>query len=191
MLRKLFCLFFVSIIVLAQNGKPFNTVFAREGKALHQIVVADGLNTFEEMAAKDLKEFLGKMSGASFEIVKESDAKEPAIYVGRTKFAAAKGVDFNGFAKEEWMLKSVRHDPINGASLIVCGGRPIGTFYGAWALLTKLGCWPLTMEQTLIPERRFLGLQANLDERRTPSFAGRCIYDGFAIHGSRMGIPDK
>ena len=191
MLKNLIILLCIGIAAFAQAAKPFNTVFARDGKALHQIVIADGQNRFEEIAAKDLQEFLGKMSGAAFEIVKEADAKGPAIYVGRTKFAAANGVNFSGFGKEEWMLKSVRHDPIKGASLIVCGGRPIGTFYAAWELLRKLGCWPLTMEQTLIPEHKFLGLQANLDERGTPSFAGRCIYDGFAIHGPIMGIPDK
>ena len=175
----------VGITVFAMGSKPLDTVFARDGKPFCQIAVADEQSTFEEMAAKDLQEFLGKMSGASFEIVKESDAKGAAIYVGRTKFAVANGVDFKGFGKEEWMLKSV------GNNLIVCGGRPIGTFYSAWALLTKLGCWPLTMEQTLIPERKVLSIQSQLDERKSPSFAGRCIYDGFAIHGSLMGIPDK
>ncbi len=184
MLKKLISLFCIGFMAYAQNAKPLNTVFARDGKALRPIVVADGQNTFEEMAAKDLQEFLGKMSGASFEIVKESEAQGPAIYVGRTKFAADNGVDFNGFAKEEWMLKSV------GDSLIVCGGRPIGTFYAAWALLTKLGCWPLTMEQTLIPERRTLTIQYP-DERRTPSFAGRAIYDAFAVSSVIMGIPEK
>ena len=177
MIKRLICLVCVGIAAFAFD-------FAKDGKALCAIAVADGQNRFEEMAAKDLREFLGKMSGAKFEIVKESDAKGAAIYVGRTAFAAANGVDFSGFAKEEWMLKSVDDN------LVVCGGRPIGTFYGVWALLTKLGCWPLTMEQTLVPERRTLSAQS-VDERRKPSFAGRAIYDGFAVSAPIMGIPDK
>ncbi|MBO4345085.1 MAG: DUF4838 domain-containing protein [Victivallales bacterium] len=172
----------VSLICVGVAAFAFD--FAKDGKALCSIAVADAPNKFEEMAAKDLQEHLGKMTGASFAVVNESEAKGNAIYLGRTKFAGANGVDFNGFAKEEWMLKTV------GDSVVVSGGRPIGTFYGVWALLTKLGCWPLTMEQTIIPSKPTLSLQ-DFDERRAPSFAGRAIYDGLAVSLPIMGIPEK
>ena len=177
MIKKLVTVLCVGLVAFAFD-------FAKDGKPLCSIAVAEGQNRFEEMAAKDLQEFLGKMTGGSFTIVNEAEVKGPAIYMGRTKFAGDNGVDFKGFGKEEWMLKTV------GDSIVICGGRPIGTFYGVWALLTKLGCWPLTMEQTLVPSKPTLTLN-NFDERRKPSFAGRAIYDGFAVAGPIMGIPEK
>ncbi|MBO4345070.1 MAG: DUF4838 domain-containing protein [Victivallales bacterium] len=178
MLRRAFCLTLVAVCA------AFGFEFSKGGKAQCVIATAEGANSFETLAAEDLRNFLGQITGAEFKVVAEAEAKGCAIYVGQTKFAAAKGVDFSTFDKEEWMLQE------QDGALIVSGGRPIGTFYGVWFLLNKLGCHVLTMEQTAVKKNPSLNVRI-AEERRKPAFAGRIIYDGFAVTSTIMGIPEK
>ncbi len=157
--------------------------FAKDGKPLCVIVVSGQPNELEKMAADDLKEFLGKMTGAQFRIVPEKDAPDtPAVYLGQTAFAAKNKIDFGKLGAEEWVIRSA------GKNLIVSGGRPVGSFYGVWALLKKLGCYPLTMDQTVIPSRKTLSI-SNPDEQKKPAFEGRLIFNDFPGKAMIAGMP--
>ena len=52
------------------NAAPFH--FAGNGKADYSIVMPDQPKGFDQQAADDLKNYLGKMTGAEFRIVPES-----------------------------------------------------------------------------------------------------------------------
>jgi hypothetical protein len=148
------------------SAKPIQLA---EGKAAKiPIVVSQTAITAEQTAAKELKEYLQKISGAEFAIVQEPDFKGgPAIYVGWTEFAKKQGLDFATFGEEESLLKTV------DKSVIVGGGRPRGTLYAAYDLLERdLGVRWYTPWQETIPQKASLTLQET-DRRFQPAFEFR------------------
>ncbi len=146
---------------------------ASEGRALVKIVVAEKPGKFDGFAAEDLQSYLGRMAGAEFAVVKETELKvgESAIFVGQTDFAAKNGMATDKFDREEWQIRLV-----DDKSLVIAGGRPIGAFYGVWALLNHLGCYAITWDQDAIPEKHELTYDG-FEEQRKPSFMSRMIYD--------------
>ena len=177
MIRRCLCL-----LVLVSAAFAFE--FSKNGKPLCVIAKPETPAEFDELAVEDLRNFLGQITGADFKVVPEAEAKGAAIYVGQSKFATSKGIDLEGFGKEEWLIRE------DGKALIVCGGKPVGSFYGVWRLLDKLGCVPLNMEQTAVKKIPSLNVKI-VEERKKPAFDGRIIYDGFAVGSTLMGIPDK
>lgn len=148
------------------SAKPIQLA---EGKAAQlPIVVSQTAITAEQTAAKELKEYLQKISGAEFAIVQEPDFKGgPAIYVGWTEFAKKQGLDFATFGEEESLLKTV------DKSVIVGGGRPRGTLYAAYDLLERdLGVRWYTPWQETVPQKASLTLQET-DRRFQPAFEFR------------------
>ncbi len=143
------------------------------------IAVGENPGRFEKLAAEELQRFLSQISETDHAIVAEkSITASGGIYLGDTAFARENGVDCAALAPEEWLLKSV------GEDLIIAGGRPVGALYGAYELLEKLGVCFLTMDATYVPQISPLTLP-ELDERATPSFAGRNIYDGYPVNFKR------
>ncbi len=162
------CLLLFSLWLSAAELK-----LASDGKALFKIALPEQQNKFDVFAAEDLQSYLGRMAGASFQVVKEAElaSGEAAIYLGQTQAAAKLGLSTEKFAREEWCIKC---DGDN--SLIIIGGQPIGTFYGAWAMLNHLGAYALTWDQDAIPHKPEL-LYNGFEEQRKPAFGGRMIYD--------------
>ena len=146
---------------------------ASGGKALFKIAVAAEQNRLDEFAAEDLQSYLGRMAGAEFAVVKESELPKgaSAIYLGRTAKAASLGLSSEKYGREEWVIKCP-----DDKSLVITGGRPVGAFYGAWAVLNHLGCYPLTWDQDAIPKAPELTYDG-FEEQRKPAFGGRLIYD--------------
>ena len=138
------------------------------------IAVAANPSEFEKQAASELKSFLSKITGTAFTVLPESKvANKPAIYLGQTDYAHKEGIDFTNADKEEWIIKTV------GKNLIISGGRPVGTLYGVYEFLEKLGVYFLSKDQTIVPIKKLLAIK-NIDEKNKPAFAGRNIYDGFS-----------
>ncbi len=146
---------------------------ASGGKALFRIAVAEEQNLFEKFAAEDLQSYLGRMAGAEFGVVKESELPNgaSAIYVGSTARAAALGLTEDKFDREEWQIRCV-----DEKSLVIAGGRPVGAFYGVWAVLNHLGCYALTWDQDAIPNAPELTYDG-FEERRKPAYGSRMLYD--------------
>ncbi len=181
-MKSVFVFTFLFSCVLLLHGYEF----AVKGKAQCVIAYPDQPAGFEKQAAEELGLFLGKMSGAKFQIVPESGVKNrPAVYVGQSAFAARKGTDFAKLGKEEWLIRDF------GRDLAVTGGRPVGSFYGVWNILNKLGCWSLTPRQMAIPEKPTLRLAFEGKVQR-PFMPGRMIYDsipGFLLEfGTRHAL---
>lgn len=142
---------------------------AADGKPLVAIVInSDGAIPAENTAARELSDYLKKITGAEFATVEEKGFKGgPAIYVGWTEFAKKNGADFSTFGDEESLLKTTDD------SLIVGGGRPRGALYAAYELLEKgLGVRWYTPWIEHVPSKQELKLVA-LDRRFNPAYEYR------------------
>ena len=128
-MKKHICLFLAGVLALSAGAFDF----ARGGKALCEIAVPAEMTDLEMMARDDLAGILKKITGADFRIVREDLAKTPAIYLGGTRYAAAKGFGKSKFADEEWLIRT------EDGNLILTGGGLAGAYYAVQALLRKMG----------------------------------------------------
>ena len=157
---------------------------ADHGKSCIRIVVNHNAERLEKMAAQDLQYFLEKVTKAKFRIVSENNAGNPelnSIYLGNTAFAARHGFPQSALKDEEWVIKTM------GNNLIITGAYPIGTFYGVWAFLNKIGVYALTPDQEVVPVRKKLSV-ANFNIRQQPVFAGRMLFTDVPVDQMRAGI---
>ena len=171
MKNRLSAFLLLSFAVYVFGGAPMK--LASGGKALAKIVVSETAGKFDGFAAEDLASYLGRTAGTEFAVVKESELAdgEAAIYIGNTKAAERLGLSADKFDREEWQIKSK-----DDKCLVITGGRPIGAFYGAWALLNHFGCYAVTWDQDAIPNKPELAYDG-FEERRKPSYMSRMIYD--------------
>ena len=169
---KNLCCLAVLIGSICLYGVEFS--FAENGKAQCLIALPDNPVGFDRDAADDLRTYLGKMTGAEFTVLPESEIPEgqSAIYVGQTKFAAAQNILFDKLTAEEWIIRT------EGNKLILSGGNPIGSFYAVWRLLNQFGCYSLTWDQDAVP--RYETLMRDIpEEQNRPVFSGRFIYNRY------------
>ncbi len=155
---------------------------AQDDKTGYAIVSAQGATEAEAYAAKELADYLGKMTGATFPVVPEDGpATAPRrIFVGWTDFAARHKIDAAQLGDEEWVIRTVDSD------LVIVGGRPRGTLYGVVAFLEReLGCHWLDHNTEVVPKVAELRL-GNLDRRGKPAFWFRSIYTMFLADPSRQ-----
>ena len=150
------------------------------------MVIVSGTDTIpaERTAARELRHYLGTVTGATLAQVDEAAVHDgqPAIYVGRTRFAAQQGIDFSKLGDEEWVIRTV------GRHLIVAGGRPRGTLYAAYEFLEEyVGCHWLAEDAEVIPWVPDLVL-AEINTTGQPAFEERGVYDYFA--GLRADSPE-
>jgi len=145
---------------------------ADEGKTSYVVVQADQATDSEKFAIRELTNFLGRVTGASFPVVTESSlsGNVPGVYVGWTTYAAANGIDGAKLGEEEWIIRTV------GDSLILTGGRPRGTLYAVYEFLeNQVGCHWLDRNTEIVPAKPTLVL-SDLQVQGKPTFWGREIY---------------
>ncbi|PIU65235.1 MAG: hypothetical protein COS85_09530 [Armatimonadetes bacterium CG07_land_8_20_14_0_80_59_28] len=156
---------------LPVRAVPYGCVIAQGGKPLVCIVKGGAPIASETTATKELADYLGRITGATFPQVAESGvpAKASAIYVGQTAFAAKQGINFSKLGQEEWIIRTI------GSNLILAGGRPRGTLYAVYDFLEKqLGCHWLAEDTEVVPRKPTLTLPV-LNVRGKPSFGERGI----------------
>lgn len=144
-------------------------LLAEGGSARHAIVVAPeaGTTPSERFAAEEIQLFLGKITGAKFAIVQESEHKGPGIFIGATQRAVKLGIDTQKLGDEEWVLRT------EGEDLILAGGRPRGTLYAVYEFLeSQAGCRWVTPNFEVIPANPDFSTPA-LNKRGEPGFSWR------------------
>ncbi len=124
--RKTFTVMIV-LVGLAFAGAP--TVLhaeelltiARDGQTQYTLVHADQASELEQKALQELRDFLGRVTGAAFPAKAESGCADNVrgIYVGWTKFAAQQGIETAKLGEEEWVIAAREPD--------LTGGRLRGT----------------------------------------------------------------
>ena len=127
---------------------------AENGAAPYRIVLPAGAEGSEKLAAEKLGAYLGRMAGAAFALVEETDDFQPTgreISVGRTRLLArADPPQLRADLGEDGYAVAVQ-----GTQLFVFGRTPGGTLNGVYCLLEEdLGCrWYSKLYEPLIPQR--------------------------------------
>ena len=132
------------------------------------LVIPGNAHFYEKHAAEELKQVLrqGGYKG-TLRIVKAEKISQTAIYFGQ-KFANWQLPE----NAESWSLRN------RGKSLVIAGKNPIGTLYGCYALLRKMGVWFIAWDETVIPDlSNFRIPQLSLDG--APAFSGRQLFNRY------------
>jgi hypothetical protein len=142
---------------LTPKGIPGAEItLAKGGKARYGILIPAAPSTQEQKAAADLAQWLGEITGARFEVSRESDVapKGKVISIGNTNLLAKSEMaeiilDDEGYAIDE-----------KDGDLFLIGGATRGPINAVYALLEEdLGCrWYSRFSQT-IPNRPTLKLR--------------------------------
>jgi len=162
-------------------------VLAQHGRASVAIVCATDAPAPERTAANELADYLGRISGAKFTVVPETqlNGQGSRIFVGRTGFSQAAGLTSTNLASEEWVLRSV------GRDLVIVGGTPRGTLYGVYHFLEDtLGVhWWNPFEES-VPRHSTLRI-GRLDRRGQPAIPYRDIYMLYGQDGGRFAARNR
>ena len=159
----------------------------RGGKAAATIVVAAGATASERMAANEIADYLRRISGADFHVLPEDQApaKGSRVFVGPTAFARRKGLAADKLGPEEWVVRTV------GSDLVIVGGQPRGTIYGAYHFLEDvLGVhWWSPFEES-VPQRKTLRV-GTLNLHGKPGIHYRDIYMLYGHDGGRFAARNR
>lgn len=168
----------------AQNkakAAPGPLVISKASPAI--IVLPAAATPPEETAATEVRDYLSRITGADFKVVRENAAAKPAgvpIYIGATRFAAGLVPAKPAFADEEWLMQT------QGKAIVLTGGAPRGTLYGAYRFLEDI-CgvnWWNPWEES-VPSRPAINVP-QLKRRGQPAINYRDIYALFSYDGGRF-----
>lgn len=143
-----------------------------DGGAAIPIAVPELTKPVHHTAARELCEYLKRVTGCSFKTVPEASVTGPAIYLGATKFAEEKGLGLASCCPEEWFVKEF------DGSLVIAGGEPRGTLYAVYHFLEDaVGVRWLSPapDGDYVPSRPNLVLE-DLDLHGNPPMPYRSIY---------------
>ncbi|MEI7956397.1 MAG: DUF4838 domain-containing protein, partial [Verrucomicrobiota bacterium] len=151
------------------------------------VLKKDTATEAETFAAEELKGYLHRITGANFPIVDEKSVggAEKKIFVGKTAFSQANGVEYAHLNQEEWILKTA------GDNLILSGGRPRGTLYAVYEFLEKYGgCSWLDQRTEVVPQHKTFVIP-EMNEKSKPAFLGREIYTEYMSDGNGFLVKNK
>ena len=128
-----------------------------EGGKDYAIVLPAKACSIEKEAAKQLQQYLSKMSTTTLTIVEEGAYKgKNAIYIGNTNYAKARNIDFDNLAKDGYLFKRFDNN------LIIAGGSQNGVLYGVYSLLEIIGFRKYTADDDVqIPAGNEITLDQN------------------------------
>ncbi|MGA2033760.1 MAG: hypothetical protein ABSG68_16015 [Thermoguttaceae bacterium] len=129
------------------------------------ILSADSAAPLEKLAAKEIRRYVYLRTGDLLSIAQQRQpADARAIVVGGKDPAVA------GLGPEQYVLKT----SADGKTLLVAGGDPLGTLYGAYRFAELLGV-RFYMHGDMLPDRRIELLLPKVDEVGKPLFDRRGI----------------
>lgn len=165
--------FFVTLMLFLQPGchTAKEIVLVENGKAHHKIVLPAEATPAEKRAAAVLKDYLGKISGATPAQISENAYREgdAAIFIGNTGHAEKFGP---GKIKGEGFLIAT-----DDQHLYIRGGSGKGVVYGVYTLLEKyFGCRKYAAAPAFVPSKKTMGIPAQLNDLQEPQFVYRETY---------------
>jgi hypothetical protein len=146
-------------------------VLAENKTAKCVIVLSDGAIEPEQTAARELADYLKKVTGAEFTIVKEEEEtkKGTRIYVGPTKYAKDHDINCEKLGPEAWVMRTI------DGNLILAGGKPRGTIYAVYHFLEDIiGVHWWSPWEEYVPSQLNLSIAA-LNRHGEPVFKNRCL----------------
>lgn len=179
---------FVLLLTLVVGCLPACAVtLAQDGKAAATIVLAAAATSAEQTAAKEVADYLQKITSGDFRIRPEdrAPANGTRIFVGPTAFAKAAGIVVDKLAAEEWIVRTAGND------LIIVGGRPRGTIYAAYHFLEDvLGVhWWNPFEES-VPQSKTLKI-GDLKLQGKPVIQYRDIYTLYGNDNGRFAARNR
>ncbi len=180
---KITILVVTSAFLIATGCRISSGRTSSEAKSV-MIVCPSNASSAEKLAAKEIRRYLYLRTGELVPIIK-TDTELPTtgglIVVGRKDRAAitvlaekdsklASGV--NALKPQQYLLKTVENG--REATLIIVGGDPIGTLYGAYRFAEHLGV-RFYLHGDTIPDQRIALEIPNLNETGKPLFETRGI----------------
>ncbi len=177
------------LLVAAMFNLPTATALtlANRGKARATIVISTNASVAERTAASELASYLGKISGAEFEIRTEAQASasQTRVFVGSTEFARDHNLKAEALGSEEWIIRT------DGDDLMILGGQPRGTTYGVYHFLEDvLGAhWWNPFEEN-VPRLKTVRV-GNLNLRGQPRLQYRDIYMLYGRDGGRFAARNR
>ena len=161
----------VLLAALASGAGAADIELAAKGRPLAVIRLAADAIPAEVTAARELARYLGRTSGARFQIVGKGEQTEASsIEVGAT----VRAVDLDPFigelGPEEWVIRTQK------GRLFLYGGRPRGTLYAVYRFLEDhIGVRWWSPFEEFVPRRRSLRLRIDR-VRGAPAFVYRDIH---------------
>ena len=140
----------------------------------HSIYLGRGAAKPEVLAARELSEYLGRVTGRKFPVRFTSAYRSgnPAVFLGREASKLAAGFQQKEPGEQEWIFKTVGND------LVITGGSPTGTLYGVYEFLEKYAqCAWYDFDTEVVPFNPDWKIP-QLDERAGPGFLRREMYIG-------------
>ena len=138
------------------------------GRTRYTIVVSPEASTSEKTAAKELKDYLGQISGADFQLTEDLSFRGRKIVVG-----------YNGCTADAFGEMSIDNNDESftyrskGRDIYIYGGRQRGTMYGVFAFLeNELGCRWYTPDCTKVPQMDAWSFR-KLDHQESPALKYR------------------
>ena len=175
----------LAVLALAFPATALTLAEGHQAKAT--IVLATGATAAEQMAAEELAGYLQMVTRAKFAIRPENEAPANGsrVFVGPTQYAESKGFTADKLGAEEWVIQTF------GKDLVIMGGRPRGTIYGAYHFLEDvLGVhWWSPFEES-VPRRQNLRL-GKLNLRSQPALLYRDIYMLYGHDGGRFAVRSR
>lgn len=178
--RFIIPLIFLSSFV--QAAEPAKYVIADQGKAQQAIITAATASERTKAAAAELADYLGRISGAKFEI-KTGDSST-GIVIGTA-------ADFPDAAKDEWLTDkaiTARENYLirsEAGRLLLIGNQEPAVEHAVWDLLHELGHRQFFpgAHWEIVPKQMDLAVEVNRFEK--PAFHSRTVWFGYGA------IPDR
>jgi hypothetical protein len=152
-------------------------LLAEGGHSEYSIVIPADAAEAEAFAARELRRYMGAVSGAALEIQEDSATGEgPYISIGQTRLAQAAGILPAAQSPQDDQYRIA----VQEGNVYIAGARPRGTLYGVYHLLERLGCrWFAPgfrfykgMHER-VPRIEAVQLPAELDIQEQPAFEYR------------------
>jgi Domain of unknown function (DUF4838)/Glycosyl hydrolases family 2, sugar binding domain len=163
----LFCLLATSACAATSEDATLQII--TNGAPRATIVLPSEAHTDETLAAKELKDHLKLMSGATLRIVKKAPASGPTILLG-----AAAGKDLLPLIRKKGDDPAAFAISVKGQTVRIQGLSPEGTLFGVYELLEQLGCrWYMPSDfGRVVPKKATVAVRAQTTIQ-VPSFNGR------------------
>ena len=170
-----YCAVMLALAFAGPTSRAGTLTLAQDGHTDYVIVIATEAEAGEEMAAKELALFLGKMTGARFPITRDDTAPQAhEIVLGDTNRKAR--ADVPSALRTENMERFAIWS--EGQRLLIMGNVPRGTLYGVYDFLdVELGVRFLAHAVTHVPQRSTL--KVTIDGRTYgPPLERRTLWEG-------------
>jgi len=137
------------LLLLAAGVNAADWLF-RDGKSDYKIVISAEASTSEQTAARELQQYIEKMSDARLPIVNDINTDGRRIFVGyNTRVADLTGARKPRKDDEGFTYRTIGHD------LLIWGGAQRGTMYGVFTFLEReFGIHWFTPKCTAVPRCR-------------------------------------